>query len=240
MTDAEDPDPTRDWHPAENLDAVGVYESGWWLRALELAAERLHVPPEGTIGPEQQVDARFFVLALERFRTTIVKIAAPQLSDAAQGQATVALAAFDQVAGREAISQARNVTDAQRRVPGGKRIRSEAHPSAGENGRGTVYAVRDGHRLSPRRHRARRIRELAERPHVPRRRCRCSRPRTVLGHVLTGARNRATHRVAQARNDGTAKPTISRKVHRGTPRSSCVGAVGHDAAQPMEGLHDGH
>lgn len=128
VADAEDTDPTRDWHPADNLDAVGVSEPGWWLRALVLTADRLHAPPEGMIGPDKQVDARFFIVALERFRTTIVKISAPQLPDEVQGRATVALAAFDHVAGRQAIAQARNVLmhsdeylagkgNAQRRTP---------------------------------------------------------------------------------------------------------------------------
>lgn len=189
MTDAEDTDPTVDWHPADNLDAVGVSEPGWWLRALVLTADRLHTPPEGMIGPDKQVDARFFILALERFRTTIVKIAAPRLPDEAQGRATVALAAFDQIAGREAIAQARNVLMHSDEYLAGNGFAQRRTPAQGKTAGGAVYAVRDRHRLSPRRHRARRIRELAGRSHVPRRRCRRSRPRTVLGHVLTGPWN---------------------------------------------------
>lgn len=52
------------WSPRHHPDAIAVSQTDWWYRAVSLCARRLR---EGR-GREQQLDSRFFVIALAQLR----------------------------------------------------------------------------------------------------------------------------------------------------------------------------
>lgn len=69
--------PADAWSPTHNLHAVAMSEANAWRRAVDLCAVRIW-----SSGPDQQVDARLFLLALRQFMK-----AAQMASEAVQGSA---------------------------------------------------------------------------------------------------------------------------------------------------------
>src|SRR5664280_509645 len=67
--------PGENWYPTDNPDAIALSHTQWWYWASQLTATRIK---EGS-GLPQQIDARFYIVALHQLRSSASTLAMPLL-----------------------------------------------------------------------------------------------------------------------------------------------------------------
>ena len=66
---------SESWYPTESPDAIALSHTQWWYWAAQLTATRI----KDGHGPAQQIDARFYIVALHQMCSSITRIAMPLL-----------------------------------------------------------------------------------------------------------------------------------------------------------------
>ena len=83
-----------DWSPKDHPEAIALSQTQWWAWAVRLCADRMR----NGHGPQQQIDARFFVISMAQLRTSaaIGLLSPSPYSEAAAEALQQAITRFDE------------------------------------------------------------------------------------------------------------------------------------------------